>query len=103
MVFFISQASVKFPPKNSIRHVLSQIRGSEEFLLERFNFMKEYLDCVSSNAELRFNRAFLKIYRHLQQNKNKAEKVNSAERAPVIKGRRLQSKEQPQGQLYIIV
>ena len=46
--FLLFQASVKFPPKNSIKHILSQISGSEDFLLERFNFMKEYFDSISS-------------------------------------------------------
>ena len=89
MDFFLSQTTVKFPPKNSIKHILSQISGSEEFLLERFNFMKEYFDSVSSNAELRFNKAFLQIYRHLQQQKNAVERGNNPMRAPVIKGKKL--------------
>lgn len=65
--------------------------------------MKEYFDSVSSNADLRFNKAFLQIYRHLHQQKIKADRVNNAIKAPVIRAKKLQSKQQPQGEIYIII
>ncbi len=51
--------------------------------------MKDYFDSVSSNTELRFNKAFLKIYRHQLQSKNINKSQNNILKAPVIKGRKL--------------
>lgn len=71
--------------------------------MERFNFMKEYFDDVSSNEELRFNKAFLKIYRHLQQQKLKEDRENNVLKAPVIKGKKLELKQQAEREVYIVV